>query len=357
MTTWAHTKDARIKKRNGVYWARFMKKGRPVAQSLETKSFELAKKLVEDIEAKILAGKSWKRDRQLFEDAWPEFLMDKQKGNKVRAGRAKTLHEYAAFGVRYYLPFFGKMRLSDIDEDTWMEFVDWVKANHGNIQFFNVRKYMSGFFTWAKRHGKLPTPPYLFNPDQRLEREREDYSPGKAYTKDELLRLRVAAISHGRFYLFMLMAQYMGMRPGEINQLRKERINLEQNVIELKKVDTKTGIGRRVPIHPAVRSLLIEQMDAAKSDYLFPNFRVHARPNAPMDPQGFKRVWAKILADAGCEGRIYDFRHTFITHAIEGGMNPAVVAEITGTSLKIIQKHYLHLSPNDLNKAINGFQL
>ena len=66
MTNWTPTKDSRIKKRDGVYWARFMKKGRRVEQSLDTQNFELAKRQVDDIEAKILVGRSWKKERELF---------------------------------------------------------------------------------------------------------------------------------------------------------------------------------------------------------------------------------------------------------------------------------------------------
>lgn len=355
MTAWIKTKDPRIKKRDGVYWARFMKRGRMVEESLETKNFEVAKNLVESIEAKILLGRSWKKEKQLFEDAWIEFLIDKKEGNKVRPAREKTLKEYASFGKRFYLPFFGKKRLADIDDHSWREFVDWVRKNFGDIQFFNIRKYMMGFLTWAKRHEKILTPPYLFDPDAKKNIEKEEFTPGKAYTKEELKRLREASKSHERFYLFMLMAQYMGMRPSEMTQLKKDRIDLENNVIFLKRADTKTNKARRVPIHKRVKPLLMAQIAASgASEYLFPNRNDKSRP---MDRTGFKKVWSEIMEKAGVEGRMYDFRHTFITHALASGMNPIAVAEITGTSIRIIQKYYLHFSADDLNRAMETFEL
>lgn len=355
MTTWKKTAEPKIKKRDGIYWARFMKRGRRVEASLETKNFEVAKRAVENIEHKIVLGRSWKRERQLFKDAWIEFLIDKKDGNKVRPARRNTLYGYTSFGNNYFLPFFGEMRLSDIDQESWQDFVAWVKKTHGEVQFFNIRKYMMGFLTWAKRHEKVLTPPYLFDPDAKKNLEKEEFSPGKAYTKAELSRLRKSSANHERFYLFMLMAQYMGMRPSEMTQLKKDRIDFNDNIIVLKKADTKTNIGRRVPIHPVVLPRLSLQYDeAGDSEYLFPN---RNRKGAPMDPTGFKKVWYAIAKDAGVEGRMYDFRHTFITHAIADGMNPAIVAEITGTSLRIIQKHYLHLAPNDLTTAMNSFRL
>jgi hypothetical protein len=156
MTTWHPTKDKRIKRRDGVYWARFMKKGKRIEVSLDTRSFEAAKNKADTIENKIAVGKSWKLERQLFKEAWTEFLIAKKIGDKVEAVREKTLFEYAAFGVRYYLPFFGEMRLGDIDEHTWRDFVEHVQQNHGGVKFFNIKKYFSGFMTWAKVHGKVP---------------------------------------------------------------------------------------------------------------------------------------------------------------------------------------------------------
>ncbi len=355
MTMWKNTSDIRIKKRDGVYWARFQKRGRRVEASLETKNFEIARQLVAEIESKMLLGRSWKRERQLFRDAWIEFLVDKKSGNKVRPAREKTLFEYSAFGTRFYLPYFGDLRLADIDSNSWLGFVTYVKKHHGEIQFFNIRKYMQGFLTWAKRHEKILVPPYLFDPDAKKTLEKEEFTPGKAYTKDELKRLRDSAMCHERFYLFMLMAQFMGMRPSEMTQLKRERIDFKDRIIILKKVDTKTNTGRRVPIHPRVMPHLRLQYDATEGlDYLFPN---RSDKSQPMDRAGFRKVWKKIEGDAGIKGRLYDFRHTFITHAIADGMNPAIVAEITGTSLRIIQKHYLHLAPNDLADAINRFEL
>lgn len=357
MTIWKKTADPYIKKRHGGYWARFTKNGKRVEQSLETKNFEVAKAAVAEMQAKILLGKSWKKERQLFADAWLDFLIDKKEGNKVRPAREKTLYEYASFGTRYFIPFFGDMRVSDI-EDEWENFIVWVKDNFGEIEFFNISKYMSGFVTWAIAHEKFTARPYLRDPDQRKKLEKEEYSPGKAYTLEELRVMRTASAKHERFHLFMLMLQYQGMRPGEVTQLKKERINLVDNVIELKKADTKTNSGRIVPIHPLVRKALLKRLEAkGTSDYLFPHAHIHAKPNAPMDRTGFKRMWSTVLAGTGLEGRIYDFRHTFITHAIKQGVNAAAVAKLTGTSLRIIEKHYLHLSPTDLNSELMKFEL
>lgn len=353
---WEPTKDSRIKRRDGVYWARFMKKGRRVEQSLETKSFELAKRQVEDIEGKLLVGRNWKRERELFKDAWLEFLIDKVSGNRVKPARPRTLKDYTWSGDKYFLPFFSDYRLGDIDSLAWEKFIKFVQKNsEEGTQFFSLRKHFNHFLTWAKRHEKLSITPYLLDPDAKDNKEKDDFTPGKAYSIYELGRLLKASEAHGNFHLWMLMSVYMGMRPSEICLLARDRVDLAEGVIKLKRADTKTNKARKVPIHPKVESALAVRMALTREhDHLFPNRHDKTRP---MDPQGFKDIWYEVAIAAEVDGRPYDFRHTFITHAIAQGLNPAAVGMITGTSLEMIEKVYLHLSNDDLKDITRRFDI
>lgn len=355
LKTWEPTKDPRIKRRGKFYWGRFQKRGVEVQESLGTQSFETAKRVVEEIESCILLGVDWRKERELFETAWPEFLVDKAQGNKTKIARPKTLYLYTLYGISYFLPNFGTMRLTDLNEGTWEEFVRKIRAEKPTILLFNMRKYLMGFLSWAKRKGKIRELPILFDPDAKMKAEREQVGPGKAFTSEELHRMRLAASPHENFYLFILMAQYMGMRPSEISQLKRDRVDLALGVISLRKSDTKTHRARLVPIHPEVKTCLLGQLkESSDSPYLFPNRSDRMRA---MDPTGFKKRWAEVLESASVSGRIYDIRHTFITHALRGGMNPVIVAEITGTSIRVIQKHYLHLEPKDLVSEIEKVRL
>lgn len=356
MKVWQGTKDDRIKKRGKFYWARFQKRGVEVQESLGTQSFETAKRVVEEIESCILLGVDWRKERELFETAWVEFLIDKVQGNKTKIAREQTIIGYTGFGKLYYLPHLKDLRLSDIDERAWEDLVATIRKEKPDMLFFNLKKYLQGFLSWAKRKGKIREVPELFDPDAKVKADREEAGPGKAYTLEELEKMRDAAAKCGfGFYLFMLMAQYMGMRPSEISQLKKDRIDLDKGVIALRKADTKTHKARLVPIHPQVATDLRTQIEESTgSPYLFPNRADRARP---MDKTGFKKRWAEVLTAAGLEGRFYDFRHTFITHALRSGANPVAIAEIAGTSIRVIQKHYLHLEPKDLINEIEKVQL
>lgn len=350
---WKKTKDHRIKKRGLWYWARYEKQGREICESLGTQSFDTAKRVADEMESCVLLGIDWRKEQELFETAWPEFLIAKAQGNKTRLAREKTLKEYEGFGHRYFMPHFKDLRLTEL-ESAWDKMVEDVRKKKPKMLFFNPRKYLMGFCRWAKVKGKIREMPHFFDPDAKNRAEREEVGPGKAYTLDELKRLRDAAKKHEGFYLFMLMAQYMGMRPSEITQLKKDRIDFEKGVITLRKADTKTHRARLVPIHPEVKDLLDARLGAFKSAYLFPN---RSDSKRPMDKTGFKKVWAKVLSEAKLDGHIYDFRHTFITHALMSGVRIDAVAMVTGTSIVVIQKHYLHLEPSHLVQEIGKVSL
>jgi integrase len=330
-----------------------MKRGQHIQESLETRSFDTAKRVVENMERDILLGLNWKKEREIFEDAWLDFLEDKAKGIKTTQARAKTLKEYAAFGVRFYLPFYKDMRLSEIESE-WPDFVEQLRAKKPEMQFDNVRKYLMGFLSWAYRKGKIRVKPELFDPDLARRESRDHDGPGFAYTPEQLAEMRLASDTRTpEFRLFMYMAQFMGMRPGEITQLQKDRIDFGHHVLRLRRSDTKTKQGRIVPIHSEVYAQLFEQYERSEgSPYLFPNAWDKTRP---MDPTGFKKHWAAVGGHLG--GRMYDLRHSFITIAIKSGLNPAAVAVMTGTSLSMIEKRYLHFTAKDLTKEVGRLSL
>ena len=119
-------------------------------------------------------------------------------------------------------------------------------------------------------------------------------------------------------------------------------------------VGSPVGALGLVTIHKEVLPLLIEQMQASESPALFPNQHDRERP---MDRTGFKKYWNEVIDIPELEGRVYDMRHTFITHAIVEGVNLITVAVMTGTSLKMIEVHYLHLSAKDLATGLDKFEL
>lgn len=362
MNHYVDTRDPRIKKIRDWYHARFSCKGQRVQKALNTKNFAVAQQIVDDIEKSILIGEDWRREKEIFEDAWSEFLESKAKGNVkgIAKVRDRTIREYIHFGDRWYLPFFGQMRVDKIDGDVWAEYLAHVKANSrsgDSTKLLNHWKYLSNFFRWCLASNYISKLPEIYNPDANSD---EEDGPGKSYTDDELRAFRCGTdkvpAPEMPMLLWILMAQYMGMRSSEITQLKKDRIVWSENLIRLRKVDTKTGQGRSIPIHPEVLPELKAQCEKhPKSEAVFPNAWDEKRP---MDPAGFKKPWTKLRQDLGIKGRFHDFRASYATRAFaDPTLNPVVVCSALGMSMKVAMKHYIRFNEQQLNSITANFRL
>ena len=362
MNHYQDTRDSRIKRIGEWYHARFSCKGQRVQKALNTKNFAVAQKLAEDIEKAILLGEDWRREKEIFEDAWEEFIEAKATG-KVRGiakVRERTIKEYIHFGERWYKPFFGSIRVDQITGDTWVEYMAHVKEKSksgDSTKFLNHWKYLSGFFSWCLAVGYIIRAPEIYNPDAEYD---EDDGVGKSYTDEQLMQFRdgkdgVPAPEQA-VRLWIIMAQYMGMRSSEITQLAKDRIDWGSGCIRLKKLDTKTGQSRVVPIHSEVIEALKKQCaDHPKSPYVFPNAWDEKRP---MDKGGFKKPWTKLRQALGIDGRFHDFRASYATRAFSNSaLNPVVVCSALGMSMKVAMKHYIRFDEKHLNAVAANFRL
>ncbi|MFM7449269.1 MAG: site-specific integrase, partial [Leptolyngbyaceae cyanobacterium] len=54
-----------------------------------------------------------------------------------------------------------------------------------------------------------------------------------------------------------------------------------------------------------------------------------------------QRAWTKILNELGIDyRRPYNSRHTLVSHALDQGMNPVEVAQLTGHDVKTLYEDY-----------------
>jgi len=103
--------------------------------------------------------------------------------------------------------------------------------------------------------------------------------------------------------------------------------------------ETKTGRDRTINLTPYLKHLLLERRPTDfKSDDL-----IFKAPNGgAIDDHNFRnRAWKPILETQGIPYRKpYTTRHTLVSHAIEKGMNPVNVAEMTGHNVQTLYQHY-----------------
>jgi integrase len=145
-----------------------------------------------------------------------------------------------------------------------------------------------------------------------------------------------------------------GCRPGEALALQWRHVHRHFHSVQFAQVLSDTENGLRVveglktqerrdfPCNEALRESLKDRHSRCSrtlaDDLVFPSPRSHRW----IDWHNFtNRGWKAILAEAGIKYRNpYQTRHTFITLALQNGMDVADVAKICGNSPDMIYKRY-----------------
>lgn len=128
-----------------------------------------------------------------------------------------------------------------------------------------------------------------------------------------------------------------GCRPGDPAAMVRKDWDARNGLATFR---TKTG-ARTIPVSPAARALFDR---LAKSK--LPAARMFTNEGGDWTPQAWAPLVKDAAGDAGLPADVvlYTLRHSFITDAIVGGMDPVTVAKLTGTSLEMISKNYGHLA-------------
>ena len=101
-----------------------------------------------------------------------------------------------------------------------------------------------------------------------------------------------------------------GCRPGEIRRLRWREVKPDRLAL----IDAKTG-PRHVLLGEAARELLAELTTSALGEWAFPDPSM----GQPMNRNTLCHFWLKARDEAGivADARLYDFRYSHASHAIE----------------------------------------
>lgn len=166
--------------------------------------------------------------------------------------------------------------------------------------------------------------------------------PEKQILGDDQLETFLKAIKRHEYWCDFFYVEVMtGLRRGEICGLKWQDINFEENKLQVKRSvsvkkgggvsigETKTETGVRcIQMPPSVAELLKSKKQTAITEWVFPHFQ---HPEQPISPAGAYRKLKVILKNAELPLiRFHDLRHTFATHATQGGVDPRTLAGILG---------------------------
>ncbi len=147
-----------------------------------------------------------------------------------------------------------------------------------------------------------------------------------------------------------------GLRRGEICGLKWSDLNFDtgklrvQRSVSVKKGggvnigETKTDKGvRSITLPKSVAELLLTRQKTSISEWIFPNL---FNPEQPISPAAAYRKLKAILKRAELPMiRFHDLRHTFATHAMQGGVDAKTLSGILGhTNASFTLDTYTHVT-------------
>lgn len=208
---------------------------------------------------------------------------------------------------------------------------------------------------WAVKSGLIAKNPFYGMAGEikvpKSEKAEDDINPFSQAERDKIIQ----AFRCDRYYKFYVpLVEFLfntGARPSEAIALQWKHItsdlkfiNFEQAVtVSEKGLAVKQGLKtqekRRFPCNAKVQGILsgIKPENAKPDDLLFPS------PEGKyIDFHNFRnRAWKTVLAGLDITYRKpYQTRHTFITLALENGLDALDVARLVGNSPEIIYRHY-----------------
>lgn len=190
--------------------------------------------------------------------------------------------------------------------------------------------------------------------------------PEKQILGDNQLETFLEAIKGHEYWCDFFYVEIMtGLRRGEICGLKWQDINFEENKLQVKRSvsvkkgggvstgETKTETGVRcIQMPPSVAELLKRKKQTAITEWVFPHF---LHPEQPISPASAYRKLKVILKNAELPLiRFHDLRHTFATHATQGGVDPKTLAGILGhTNASFTLDTYTHVT-SDMQKSASA---
>ena len=144
------------------------------------------------------------------------------------------------------------------------------------------------------------------------------------------------------FKLFLMAMKMSGCRPGEVIGLKISNVDKKVDtwVIRKHKNRKKQSRPRVVYLSPCLQTLTRIVAHSRKSGALF-----QADYGESWTYEKVRRRFHRLKQRKGVESEcvLYSFRHTWITSALLAGVELATVAEMAGTSIQMIERHYGHL--------------
>ena len=208
-----------------------------------------------------------------------------------------------------------------------------------------IRATYNKMISWGKYSGANPTRKVSF-PTLNNRRER--------FLSVEEIQALLGKLKAGSrsTYEIALVSLHTGLRAGEIFNIRRQDVDLENGVIRV--MDPKNKNPRAAYLTPEVKEILRARLPANPGDLVFLP-RIHAKGQISRVSGFFQRT-ADDMFNKGIEDRrqkvvFYTLRHTFASWLAIDGTPLHVIKDLLGHKTLSMTERYVHLIPSIKQEA------
>ena len=362
--------DGTIRKRSDGRWeARLVighkKDGSPMYKSVFAKTQKQALKLLH-------TALETYRDVDLTEESritlgeWLDKWMDEY---MMFTLRESTLESYGCLIRNQVKPFIGNKLLSSLTTSEMQKFYNKIKKE-GRVREHPIHgktladSMVRGIHMMLHEALDMAVKERLIvkNPTNGTTVPKCNYAEKQVLVDSQLDAFLRAIESYPEWVDFFYTEVMTGLRKGEICGLKWSDVDFESGKLRVQRAvtrqkggirigETKTDTGMRVIVlPPSVLDLLRRRKTEALSEWVFYKL---TNPCEPMSPDAAYRKLKIILKNAELPLiRFHDLRHTFATHATDGGVDPKTLSGILGhTNASFTLDTYTHVTTDMQKKA------
>lgn len=335
------------KTESGHYSVDFRYNGRRYILSTKTKNKHVAKRILNDIEARIALGKfdikDYQNDCILLKDVIVEYISEEKPNKSPRTiiNESRCLTEFQKF--------IGNRSVSSVSYQDVVTRRNDRLTKVKRITVNNEHRILHHFFNWCIRHEYIKVNPLSNLPkltiqdDKRVHMFDEEFKA--VLTKIETARLAARGTRDKRFMehfeLFIIFLFFTGIRLGEGLALQWSNINFEQGVAYI--YQPKVNKSRILPLHP----IAIKILQKVGPD-LFKGLNGHH----------VSRKFRYFLLLAGLKGfKLHSLRHTFASNLNRLGSSAFDQRDLLGHSDIRTTMIYAKTNITSLQTEVNKIQI